>query len=170
MFEEGDRVPDKTSLASKSFTMSNSPPNSRPTSTVSSTGFVLTAADHHFEPEGSLINFRTGYDAFMVGNGSLLSFGERAGYPKTSSEYSGWEGEFNQSYHWNQINPKSSSDLRLVDDFNCFETAGNLYSEAKESHGDHWLYSEATIVTADSIQESASPEVVACLKRPHMVC
>jgi hypothetical protein len=55
-----------------------------------------------------------------------------------------------------------------MEDFNCFQRAGNFISmTGKENHGD-WLYAESTIV-ADSIQDSATPDASSFHKRPNMV-
>ncbi|XP_021296716.1 putative transcription factor bHLH086 [Herrania umbratica] len=160
----------------KNFSMSSSTSFSSPSS-VNSDGLAFRPVNYHPEEVHSLINFKgNGYDNFMNGtNGSLLSFEQNERvlqntYLKTSShkdEYSIWGGSLNQNYQWNQANPKSSTDPRVVEDFSCFETASNfnsMTSATKENHGD-WLYSEAAVV-ADSIQESGSPEA-AGLKRPH---
>ncbi|XVF20633.1 hypothetical protein REPUB_Repub12eG0018000 [Reevesia pubescens] len=176
-FEEGGTL-EKTGGIVKNFSMSSSSSFSSPSS-VNSDGFMFGALNYQHEEAHSLINFKGsgGYDNFIHGtNGSLLSFerNERAlqnTYLKTSShkdDYSMWEGNLNQNYQWNQMNTKSTTDPRLVEDFSCFETASNfssMTSATKENHGD-WLYSEAAVV-ADSIQESGSPEAAAGLKRPH---
>ncbi|XWS30807.1 hypothetical protein CRYUN_Cryun23aG0021700 [Craigia yunnanensis] len=173
-FEEGGDL-EKPGGIVKNFSMTSSSffsPGS-----VNSDDFVFQAMNYQPEEAHSLINFKgSGYDNFIHGtNGSLLSFerNERAlqnTCSKTSShkdDYSMWESNLNQNYQWNQMNTKSSTDPRLVEDFSSFETASNfnsMTSTTKENHGD-WLYSEAAVVP-DSIQESGSPEATG-LKRPH---
>ncbi|XWS47570.1 hypothetical protein CRYUN_Cryun14cG0163700 [Craigia yunnanensis] len=172
-FEEGSGL-EKTGGIVKNFSMSSSSFSSP--SSVNSDGFLFRAVNYQPEEAHSLINFKgSGYDNFIHGtNGSLLSFeqNEKAlqnTYLKTScyiDDFSIWEENLN-NYQWNQMNTKSSTDPRLVEDFSCFETASNfnsMTSVTKENHGD-WLYSEAAVVV-DSIQESGSPEA-AGLKRPH---
>ncbi|WRX22028.1 hypothetical protein QQP08_014515 [Theobroma cacao] len=168
-FKEGGGL-EKLGGVVKNFSTSSSTSFSSPNS-VNSDGLAFRAVNYHPEEAQSLINFKgAGYDNFMHGtNGSLLSFEQNERvlqntYLKTSShkdEYSIWEGSLNQNYQWNQVNPKSSTDPRLVEDFSCFETASNfnsMTSATKENHGD-WLYSEAAVV-ANSIQESGSPEAI----------
>ncbi|XP_022728296.1 uncharacterized protein LOC111283891 [Durio zibethinus] len=176
--EEGGSLKRSSGGIVKNFCMSTSSSFSSPSS-ANSDGFFFRAVNYQPEEAHSLINFKgPGYDNFIHGtNGSLLSFeqNEKAlqnPYLKTTSykdDYSMWEGNLSQNYQWNQMNTKSSTDPRLVEDFSCFETASNfnsMTSVTKENYGD-WLYSEAALV-ADSIQESGSPEA-AGLKRPHKV-
>lgn len=145
--DQGDGS-DKTNV--KNIAISN---NSSSPSSGNSNGLVLQAeAYNHPEEPRSSINFKSGFDNFM--HSSLLSF-------EQSERSSIWEGNLNHNTHqWNQLNPKySSSDPRLVEDFNCFDTASN--------YGD-WLYTDATSVT-DCILESGSSQDATSLKRLHTV-
>lgn len=147
---------EKASGFVKSIGMSNT---SSPSS-ANSNGYAFHNAE---EVRDSLINFKSGHDHFMHANASnLLSFEQNE---TKGDEYSMWEGNFNQ------INQKYSSDHRLMEDFNCFDTASNygfmINNSARDCHGD-WLYTEATAVT-DTILESGSQDASSSLKRPNTV-
>ncbi|KAH9675528.1 transcription factor RHD6 [Citrus sinensis] len=145
---------EKASGFVKSIGMSNT---SSPSS-ANSNGYAFHNAE---EVRDSLINFKSGHDHFMHANASnLLSFEQNE---TKDDEYSMWEGNFNQ------INQKYSSDHRLMEDFNCFDSASNygfmINNSARDCHGD-WLYTEATAVT-DTILESGSQDASSSLKRPN---
>ncbi|ESR43875.1 hypothetical protein CICLE_v10013420mg [Citrus x clementina] len=132
--------------------------NTSSPSSANSNGYEFHNAE---EARDSLINFKSGHDHFMHANASnLLSFEQNE---TKDDEYSMWEGNFNQ------INQKYSSDHRLMEDFNCFDTASNygfmINNSARDCHGD-WLYTEATAVT-DTILESGSQDASSSLKRPN---
>ncbi|OMO55545.1 hypothetical protein CCACVL1_27201 [Corchorus capsularis] len=158
----------------KNFSMTSSSSFSSPSSVSSEGGFVFQGVNYHQPQESdhnnSLISFMHGGN-----NGSLLSFEQNERvvlqntYLKTSSCEKDDYGIWDQQQDYNQWNQKSiSTDPRLVEDFNCFETASNFNSMASatkdHNHGD-WLYSEVAVV-ADSVQESGSPESPG-LKRPN---
>lgn len=121
--------------------------------------FYNKGTNYQLEEAESLINFKTSaYSNLMQASESVLSF-----------QHSRlWENNLHQGYnHWNQISPRSTSDLRLVQDFNCFQTASgysSIINNAKEKqHVESsyaWLYSEPTTSLADSIQESGAQEQV----------
>lgn len=175
VLEEGD-VSEKTSELVKNVVISHSSSHSSPSSSNSS-GFVFQATNYQPEEAHSLINFKTGYDNTMHANRSLLSFEQNERVPQNTylkvtnhdDDCSVWEDNVNHNYQWNQINPKCSTDPRLLEDFNSFQTAsshGSITDITKENHGD-WLYSDATIV-ADSIHESRLKDA-SFHKHPHMV-
>ncbi|KAJ0043725.1 hypothetical protein Pint_18624 [Pistacia integerrima] len=136
----------------KNIAISN---NSSSPSSGTSNGFAFQAETYQPDESHSLINFKSGYDNFMHANASsLLSF-------EQSERSSMWEGNLNHNTtnQWNPMNPKySTSNPRLMEDFNCFDTASN--------YGD-WLYTDATTVT-DCILESGSSQDATTFKRPHM--
>ncbi|XP_002532470.2 transcription factor RHD6 [Ricinus communis] len=169
-------VPEEGESNIKNLAMSHSYSSSLGSpSSANSNEFLFHSARHQaHEGAHSLINFRGGYDGFLHGNGSLLSFEQNNKVSSQTSsglkeDYSTWEVDFNCNYQWNQMNPKSSADPRLVENINCFHTASNFNSidnSEKEDPGD-WLYSEGTIITDHSIQEPGTQDAN-FHKRPHM--
>jgi hypothetical protein len=156
----------------KNLAMTSSPSSLCSPSSAISGELVFQATDHQAEEAHSLISFKgIGFDNIMHNNGSLLSFEQSNRVSQTSSQkddYSAWEGNLSYNYQWNEMNPKCNTSPRLMEDFNCFQRAGNFISmTGKENHGD-WLYAESTIV-ADSIQDSATPDASSFHKRPNMV-
>ncbi|KAL9392066.1 hypothetical protein Peur_015986 [Populus x canadensis] len=170
--EEGNSTFEKTSgLMIKNLAMTSSPSSLGSPSSAISGELVFQATDHQAEEAHSLISFKgIGFDSIMHNNGSLLSFEQSNRVSQTSSQkddYSAWEGNLSYNYQWNEMNPKCYTSPRLMEDFNCFQRAGNFISMTeKENHGD-WLYAESTIV-ADSIQDSATPDASSFHKRPNM--
>ncbi|KAK7290190.1 hypothetical protein RIF29_04431 [Crotalaria pallida] len=121
-------------------------------------------ASNLMQPSESLLNFQ---HSMLVHNNSYLT-------DNIPNEYCVWENNLHQDYNqWNQISPRSSADLRPVQDFNCFQTASgysSMMNSAKEKqHGESsygWLYSEPTNF-ADSLLEPGAQEHV-MKKRPSM--
>ncbi|CAL0301438.1 unnamed protein product [Lupinus luteus] len=139
-------------------------------------GYVYkgTNTNYQIQEEESVINFKA--NNLMQPNESLLSFQHTRlihnnSYLKDNIEneyYCGWENNLN-----NQISPRNTEDLRLGQDFNCFQTASSyssIINSAKEKqHGESsfgWLYSEPTTL-AESLQEPGAQEQV-MKKRPSM--
>ncbi|XP_027337528.1 putative transcription factor bHLH086 [Abrus precatorius] len=147
----------------------------------SGNGYVYKGTNYQLEEAESLINFK-GYSNLMQVSESLLSFQQNKLVPNncylkdnSQKEYCVWENNFHQGHNqWNQISPRSTTtDLRLVQDFNCFQTASgysSIVNDAKEKqHGQSssgWLYSSPTIPD-DSIHKSRAQESV-LKKRPSM--
>ncbi|KAK0596286.1 hypothetical protein LWI29_014369 [Acer saccharum] len=180
---EAHHASDNTIKNLAMITINNNNSSSPSSASSSGGGFGFRSENCHEEAhlhhENSLINFKAGggYDHdhhqnFMHDNASLLSFDQQN---QKDHDYSVWEG----SNQWNQhqISPKYSSDPRLMEDFNCFDTASNYgfmmtntststsTTSKNQNHGD-WLFSEATTVT-DCVMESGSQDHTASLKRPH---
>ncbi|KAL5811758.1 hypothetical protein ACOSQ3_026708 [Xanthoceras sorbifolium] len=195
-FEEGsaDIGSDKTIKNNLGMIINNN--SSSPSSASSSGGGFGFRAENCHQPheeahhDNSLINFKSGgYDDhrhhhnFVHANASsLLSFDQQNQrvnshhhHQKDHDSYSLWEGS-NQLNHHQIISPEYSSDPRLMEDFNCFDTASNYAfmintttttSKDQNHHGD-WLFSDVTTVT-DCIMEPGSQQdhTTASLKRPH---
>ncbi|KAE9598795.1 putative transcription factor bHLH family [Lupinus albus] len=137
----------------------------------SGNGYVYkgTNTNYHLEQEESLINFNG--NNLMHPSESLLSFHLK---DKIHNEYCVWENNLLQGYsQCNQVSPRNTGELRLVQDFNCFQTSSgysSIMNCAKEkqygesSYG--WLYSEPTTLV-DSLQEPGAQEQV-IKKRPSM--
>ncbi|KAF1895017.1 hypothetical protein Lal_00022513 [Lupinus albus] len=138
----------------------------------SGNGYVYkgTNTNYHLEQEESLINFNG--NNLMHPSESLLSFHLK---DKIHNEYCVWENNLLQGYsQCNQVSPRNTGELRLVQDFNCFQTSSgysSIMNCAKEkqygesSYG--WLYSEPTTLV-DSLQEPGAQEQV-IKKRPSMI-
>lgn len=134
--------------------------------------YVHNKSTHYqLEEAESLINFKANdqYNNLMQGSESFLSFQQSWMFSKESNLHEG----YNQ---WNHvISPKSPTDMRLVQNFSCFETSAgysSIFNGAKEKqHGESsssgWLYSEPN-VPSDSLHESAAQELV-LKKRSFMV-
>ncbi|XP_061370252.1 putative transcription factor bHLH086 [Gastrolobium bilobum] len=121
--------------------------------------YVYKGTNYQMEEAESLTSFKASeYSNLMQGSESLLSFEQKR-------MYCVWENNLQQGYNqWNQISPRSTKDLRLVQDFNCFETASgysSIVNSAKEKqHGQSscgWLYPEPTI-PVDSFQKPGEQE------------
>ncbi|OIW14171.1 hypothetical protein TanjilG_21311 [Lupinus angustifolius] len=136
----------------------------------SGNGYVYkgTNTNYHLEKEEeSLINFNA--NNLMHPTESLLSFHLK---DNIQNEYCVWENNLHQGYsQCDQISPRNTGELRMVQDFNCFQTASgysSIMNCAKEkqygesSYG--WLYSEPTTLV-DSLQEPGAQEQV-IKKRP----
>ena len=140
-----------------------SPSLGSPSSANSNNEFVFcSTGNNQTEEVHSLINFHGGFNNQC--NGSLLSFNNKDHH---DNQYSNWDGNVNYNC---QVNPKcNGSDPRLVEDFNCFQTASNFSSSAVSPGNENvgnWLYSEDQ---ADCIQESSAQDT-ASHKRSSMVC
>ncbi|KAL3035097.1 hypothetical protein AAZX31_02G231200 [Glycine max] len=125
--------------------------------------YVHNKSTHYqLEEAESLINFKANeYNTLIQGSESFLSVQKSWLFPKESNLHEG----YNQ---WNHaISPKSTTDMRLVQNFSCFETSAgysSIFNGAKEKqHGESsssgWLYSEPN-VPSDSLLESAAQELV----------
>ncbi|KAK7300701.1 hypothetical protein RJT34_11549 [Clitoria ternatea] len=133
----------------------------------SGNGYVYKSTSCQLEEAESLINFKVNeYTNIMQGSESLLSFQQ---IWLTSEESNLHEGYNN---HWNHVGPRSPTNLRLMHDFSCFETAtgySSMLNGAKEKqHGESssgWLYSEPNVPSSDSL--SATQEL-ALRKRSSM--
>ncbi|XP_027941859.1 putative transcription factor bHLH086 [Vigna unguiculata] len=106
----------------------------------------------------SLINFKANdFSNLMKGSDSFLSFQQSWLFSKL---HEGCD-------QWNHVSPKNTTDMRLVQNFSCSETAtcySSIFSGAKEKkHGESsssgWLYSEPN-VHSSSLNESAAEELV----------
>ncbi|KAK7321504.1 hypothetical protein VNO77_32223 [Canavalia gladiata] len=125
-----------------------------------SNGRVYKSTSYQLEEAESLINFKANeYSNLMQGSESLLSFQQNWLVSKESNLHQG----YNQ---WNHISPRSTTDMRLMHNFSCFETAtgyGSMFNGAKEKQcgesSSGWLYSQPN-VPSDSIHESATQELV----------
>ena len=102
----------------------------------------------------SVINF----SGFLANSDQpLLSFD-----PK--EEYYGSTNSDHQSYQWP---PNNNQNSRFSADFSCsFQTASD-YSNCASQNG--WLYSESTVTTDHSFEESGSQESAGFNKRPNVV-
>ncbi|XP_062104876.1 putative transcription factor bHLH086 [Humulus lupulus] len=132
---------------------------------------TFRAANNQSEDVQSVISFTGFVTTNSSDDQSLLSFdkpmagpGQRDSNNHTKEEYySSCATNPDQSYPWNNHNPRFSSD------YNCFQTAsdkGNQHGgSADGSCG--WLYSEATVI-ADSFEESGTQESAGFHKRPIM--
>ncbi|WCJ25250.1 Transcription factor RHD6 [Euphorbia peplus] len=117
------------------------------------------------DDNNSLIHFRGGFDSLLHGNvnGSLLSF-------QKDEPISSWVE--NLSYNDSQWSHHStSSDRRLLENMNSFQTASNFSTE-REDKGD-WLYSDGidNMVTDHEIRQPASSAATQHSnfhKRPHL--
>jgi len=123
----------------------------------------------NLEEAESLINFKANeFSNLMQGSESFLSFQQSWLFSKESNLHEGCN-------QWNHDSPKSNTDMRLVQNFSCSETAtcySSMFNCAKEKqHGESsssgWLYSEPN-AHSDILNESASQELV-LRKRSFMV-
>ncbi|KAA8530646.1 hypothetical protein F0562_005420 [Nyssa sinensis] len=152
VLEEGDSSEKATGFFKNSTGSSLSSPSS-----TNSDGFVYQATNFRPEEAHSVINFKTGNNNFMHAGGSVLSFQQN-------------EDNLNHNYH--HQHSKCASPPRLLEDFNCIQTASNYgymsntkkeNQYGKEPFG--WLDSEADIAS-DTIQDFGAEE--GCFrKRPH---
>ncbi|KAJ7964510.1 BHLH transcription factor [Quillaja saponaria] len=139
-------------------------------------GYVFKDENSQPEDAQSSINFKSGrYNNLMNVNESLLSF-QQSGLVSNSlylknnnqkDDCSVWGNNTDHGQQWNQISP------RLLQDFNCFQTAcscSSIANTAKLNQNGEipygLLYSES-ISLADSLQDSGAHEEV-CHKRPSM--
>ncbi|KAK7385689.1 hypothetical protein VNO78_31486 [Psophocarpus tetragonolobus] len=117
--------------------------------------YVHKSTHYELEEAESLINFKAnGYNNLMQGSESFLSFQQ--------SDLVSKESNLNEGYNqWNHvISPKSTTDMRLVQNVSCFETATGYSSIFNgESSSSGWLYTEPNI-PSDSLHESAEQELV----------
>ncbi|CAJ1970832.1 unnamed protein product [Sphenostylis stenocarpa] len=123
--------------------------------------YVHKRTRNQLEEAESLINFKANeFSNLMQGSESFLSFQQSWLFSKESNLHEG----YNQ---WNHVSPKNTTDMRLVQDFSCSETAtcySSIFNGAKEKqHGESsssgWLYSEPN-VPSDSLNESAAKELI----------
>ncbi|PON81394.1 Basic helix-loop-helix transcription factor [Trema orientale] len=124
---------------------------------------AFRAANNQAEDAQSVINF-TGYVTNGSDDQSLLSFDQQIIGQRASNHKEDYYSATNpdQSYPWNNHNPRFSSD------FNCFQTASDKGNQHGGDGSYGWLYSEATVIT-DSFEESGAQESAAGFhKRPHM--
>ncbi|XP_054793659.1 transcription factor RHD6-like [Prosopis cineraria] len=159
-------------------THSPSPPP--PPLSGTESGLVYKAISYHPEEAQSLINFKAnngGYNTVMNGGESLLSFQQK--------EYCVWENN-NGLHQWNQISsPRATtSDQRLIQDFNCIQTASghggggsssvandNNGAKKKQQQGEStygWLYSELNVPSDNSLQDSSGAKEASFHKRLSM--
>jgi len=138
-------------------------------------GYTYKEKSYQLDEEESLINFK-GYTNLLQAGESLLSFQHNRLVPNncylkdiSQKEYCVWENNLHQGHnHWNK-------DMRLVQDFNCFQTAsgyGSMVDNAKEKqYGESssgWLYSAPTIPNDRNLHKLGAREMV-LQKRPSMV-
>ncbi|ESW13883.1 hypothetical protein PHAVU_008G234300 [Phaseolus vulgaris] len=124
--------------------------------------YVQKSTHCHLEEAESLINFKANeFSNLMQGSESFLSFQQSWLFSKESNLHEGCD-------QWNHVSPKSTTDMRLVQNFSCSETAtcySSMFKGAKEKqqHGESsssgWLYSEPN-GHSDSVNESAAQELV----------
>ncbi|ESW13011.1 hypothetical protein PHAVU_008G160400 [Phaseolus vulgaris] len=97
----------------------------------------------------------------MQGSGSFLSFQQSWLFSQESNLHEGCD-------QWNHVSPKSTTHMRLVQNFSCSEIAtcySSMFKGAKEKqqHGESsssgWLYSEPH-AHSDSLNESAAQDLV----------
>lgn len=162
VLEEEDGSQSTNGFSNESAT-THSPPLSGTAS-----GYVYKATNYHPQEAQSLINFKpNGYNNLINGGESLLSFKQK--------EYCGWENNLHQ---WNQITtPRgtSISDPRLIQNFNCIQTASGYNGEKEKLHQGEvsygWLYSEPNEndPSDNSLQECSGAKEPSFNKRPSMV-
>lgn len=124
---------------------------------------TFRAANNQAEDAQSVINF-TGFVTNSSDDQSLLSFDQQVIGHRPSNHKEEYYSATNpdQSYPWNNHNPRFSSD------FNCFQTASDKGNQNGGDGSYGWLYSEATVI-ADSFEESGTQESAGFHKRPHVV-
>ncbi|RDX94783.1 putative transcription factor bHLH086, partial [Mucuna pruriens] len=124
-------------------------------------GYVHKSTHYQLEEAESLINFKANeFSNLMQGSESFLSFQQSWLFSKECNLHEG----YNQ---WNHVSPKSTTDMRLVQNLSCFETAtgyssisnGAKEKQCGESSSSGWLYSEPN-VPSDSLHESAAQDLV----------
>ncbi|RDX89233.1 putative transcription factor bHLH086, partial [Mucuna pruriens] len=147
-------------------------------------GYAYKGTNYHQLQEAeSLINFK-GYSNLMQAGESLVSFQQNRMVPNnfylkdnSQKEYCVWENNLHQGYNqWNQTSPRSTRDMRLVQDVNCFQTASGhssiVNNEKEKQHGQsssEWLYSGApTIPNDNSILPKLGAQELVLPKRPSM--
>ncbi|CAJ1865885.1 unnamed protein product [Sphenostylis stenocarpa] len=135
-------------------------------------GYAYKGTNYQLEEEESLINFK-GYSNLMQTDESLLSFQHNR--DTSQKEYCVWENNLHQGHnHWNETSPRSTKNMRLVQDFNCFHTASgysSIFNNANEKQhvqsSSGWLYSAPSIPNDRSLHKLGAPETV-LQKRPSM--
>ncbi|XP_027333833.1 putative transcription factor bHLH086 [Abrus precatorius] len=123
-------------------------------------GYVYKGTNCQLEEAESLINFKANEcNNLMQGSESLLSFNQSWLVSKASNLHEG----YNQ---WNHVSPRSTTDMRLMHNFSCFETASGyssiFHSAREKQHAESssgWLFSEPN-VPSDSLHESVAQELV----------
>nr|WIE96198.1 basic helix-loop-helix transcription factor [Loropetalum chinense var. rubrum] len=160
--EAGDRLENTTA-----FLHNNIP---SPLSSPSTAKYSNGVPNYEAEEAHPVINFKysTGFDNFMHTSGSLLSFDHHQNESGVlvhhniditqPDDYSIWEN-----------NPKATTNLRLLENFNSHQTATNTVKQKQHAYGEDsfgWFYdSEET--PNDTIQENGAQEA-SFHKRPHM--
>ncbi|XLR16411.1 hypothetical protein S83_044349 [Arachis hypogaea] len=143
--------------------------------------YAYKATNYQLEEEQqSLIDFKGScYNTLtQVVSESLLNFEQNRMVPGNSymkDDTNVWDN--NLHHQWSQISPRSTSELRPVQDSSCFQSSSSSYStivnsaKEKQLHGESssygWLYSQQTI-PAHSIQDPAAQEPIS-KKRISMV-
>ncbi|KAL2317234.1 hypothetical protein Fmac_031110 [Flemingia macrophylla] len=121
-------------------------------------GYVHKSIHYQLEEAESLLNFKANEHSNLMqgGDQSFLSFQKS------------WLFSKHQDYsQWDQFSPKSTTDMRLVQNFSSFETDSgysSIFNGAKEkdrgeSSSSGWLYSEPNVPN-DILHESAAQELV----------
>lgn len=118
--------------------------------------YVHKNTHHQLEEAESLINLKANeFSNLMQGSESFLSFQQSCMFSKESNLHEGYN-------EWNHVSPRSTTDMRLVQNLSCFEIAT---ANGESSFG--WLYSEPK-VSSDTLHDSAAEELV-LRKRSSMV-
>lgn len=114
-------------------------------------GYVCKSTSYQLEEAESLIN------NLMQGSDSLLNFQHSW---MASNENNLHQGYYNQLNH---VSPRGTTDLGLMQDFSCFQTASaysTIVSSAKEKqHGESscgWLYSEESAALESVLKKRSS--------------
>ena len=130
-------------------------------------GYGDKGTNYQLEEAEPLINLK-GYSNLIQGGGSLLGFQQNKMIPKNcymkendQKEVCVWENNLHQGHnHWNQTSPRSTRDMRLVENLNCFQTSSgyiSIVNNAKEKqHGQSssgLLYPAPTIPNASSLHK-----------------
>ncbi|KAL5164203.1 putative transcription factor bHLH086 [Glycine soja] len=144
--------------------------------------YAYKGTNYQLEEAVSLIDFK-GYSNILQASGSLLSFQQNKMVPLNcylkdngQKEYCVWENNLHQGHnHWNQTSPRSTRDMRLVENLNCFQTSSGyspIVNNAKEKqHGQSssgWLYSAPTIPNDISSLHKLGAQESVLQKRPSM--
>ncbi|KAL1365353.1 putative transcription factor bHLH086 [Arachis duranensis] len=135
--------------------------------------YAYKATNYQLEEEQqSLIDFKGScYNTLtQVASESLLNFEQNRMVPGNSymkDDTNVWDN--NLHHQWSQISPRSTSELRPVQDSSCFQSSSSSYStivnsaKEKQLHGESssygWFYSQQTI-PAHSIQDPAVQEPI----------
>ncbi|MED6207287.1 hypothetical protein PIB30_034387 [Stylosanthes scabra] len=123
-------------------------------------GYAYKGTNYQLEEEQqSLIDFKAACynNLTQVASESLLNFEQNRMVPVNTymkDDISVWEN--NLHHQWSQISPRSTSELRQVQDSSCFQSSSSSYStivvnsaKEKQLHGESssygWLYSHQTI-------------------------